>query len=115
MGAERGVRFRTDTVPAFRAHLRTRNELLTAQRERLRLDDYKPAVMSGFVRNRLLDESYLRQYWAETVETLGARRVVLTHWDDFFGPGRDLVKVLYIWEGGIAVFGAITGGAIGAA
>ena len=40
---------------------------------------------------------------------------VITHWDDFFGPGRDLVKVLYIWEGGIAVFGAITGGAIGVA
>lgn len=34
----------------------------------------------------VLDESYLRQYWAETVETLGARRVVLTHWDDFFAP-----------------------------
>lgn len=34
----------------------------------------------------VLDESYLRQYWAETVETLGARRVILTHWDDFFAP-----------------------------
>ncbi|MFD3748033.1 DNA repair ATPase [Nocardia sp. NPDC058633] len=55
----RGHRFRTDTVPAFRAHLNRRNELLAAQRERLRLDDYKPAVMSGFVRNRLLDEVYL--------------------------------------------------------
>lgn len=55
----RGHRFRTDTVPAFRAHLRRRNELLAAQRQQLRLDDYKPAVMSGFVRNRLLDEVYL--------------------------------------------------------
>ncbi|MFG2444981.1 DNA repair ATPase [Nocardia fluminea] len=55
----RGHRFRTGTVPAFRAHLRRRNELLAAQRQRLRLDDYKPAVMSGFVRNRLLDEVYL--------------------------------------------------------
>jgi L-ascorbate metabolism protein UlaG (beta-lactamase superfamily) len=34
----------------------------------------------------LQDESYLRTYWAETVETVGARRVVLTHWDDFFRP-----------------------------
>lgn len=34
----------------------------------------------------LQDESYIRQYWAETVETVGARRVVLIHWDDFFSP-----------------------------
>jgi L-ascorbate metabolism protein UlaG (beta-lactamase superfamily) len=34
----------------------------------------------------LQDEEYLRTYWAETVETVGARRVVLTHWDDFFRP-----------------------------
>lgn len=32
------------------------------------------------------DEDYLRTYWAETVETVGARRVVLVHWDDFFRP-----------------------------
>jgi len=31
-------------------------------------------------------EEYLRTYWAETVEAVGARRVVLTHWDDFFRP-----------------------------
>ncbi|MFF0545195.1 DNA repair ATPase [Nocardia thailandica] len=55
----RGHRFRSVTIPEFRAHLRTRNELLAAQRQRLRLDDYTPAVMSGFVRNRLLDEVYL--------------------------------------------------------
>lgn len=31
-------------------------------------------------------ESYVRDYWAETVRTVGARRVVLVHWDDFFRP-----------------------------
>jgi L-ascorbate metabolism protein UlaG (beta-lactamase superfamily) len=31
-------------------------------------------------------ESYVRDYWAETVRTVGARRVVLVHWDDFFQP-----------------------------
>ncbi|KRA32781.1 MULTISPECIES: MBL fold metallo-hydrolase [unclassified Nocardioides] len=31
-------------------------------------------------------EPYIRTYWAETVEAVGARRVVLTHWDDFFRP-----------------------------
>ncbi len=31
-------------------------------------------------------ERYLVDYWTETVRTVGARRVVLTHWDDFFRP-----------------------------
>jgi L-ascorbate metabolism protein UlaG (beta-lactamase superfamily) len=29
---------------------------------------------------------YLTTYWRETVRTVGARRAVLTHWDDFFRP-----------------------------
>ncbi|WP_182525169.1 MBL fold metallo-hydrolase [Nocardioides dongkuii] len=32
------------------------------------------------------DEDYIAAYWAETVQAVGARRVVLTHWDDFFRP-----------------------------
>jgi len=32
------------------------------------------------------DEGYLESYWAETVRAVGARTVVLTHWDDFFRP-----------------------------
>jgi L-ascorbate metabolism protein UlaG (beta-lactamase superfamily) len=34
----------------------------------------------------LQPESYLVEYWSETVRTVGARRVVLIHWDDFFRP-----------------------------
>jgi L-ascorbate metabolism protein UlaG (beta-lactamase superfamily) len=34
----------------------------------------------------LQPERYLIDYWAETVRTVGARRVVLIHWDDFFRP-----------------------------
>lgn len=34
----------------------------------------------------VLAESYLVDYWAETVRAVGARRVVLIHWDDFFRP-----------------------------
>jgi L-ascorbate metabolism protein UlaG (beta-lactamase superfamily) len=32
------------------------------------------------------DEEYVRTYWNETVRLVGARRAVLTHWDDFFRP-----------------------------
>jgi len=34
----------------------------------------------------LQPERYLVDYWNETVRTVAARRVVLTHWDDFFRP-----------------------------
>lgn len=40
---------------------------------------------------------------------------VMTHPDDYFFPGADLLRTLYIWEGGMAIFGALLGGAIGAA
>jgi L-ascorbate metabolism protein UlaG (beta-lactamase superfamily) len=32
------------------------------------------------------DPGYIREYWRETVQAVGARRVVLIHWDDFFRP-----------------------------
>jgi L-ascorbate metabolism protein UlaG (beta-lactamase superfamily) len=34
----------------------------------------------------LQPEQYIVDYWNETVRTVGARRVVLVHWDDFFRP-----------------------------
>ena len=44
----------------------------------------------------VLDEGYIRSYWAQTVQAVGARRVVLTHWDDFFRPlGRPLRALPY--------------------
>lgn len=51
--------FRDRVAPGFRAYQRARAALVTAERTRLRLDDYRPRVMSSFVRNRLIDEVYL--------------------------------------------------------
>jgi L-ascorbate metabolism protein UlaG (beta-lactamase superfamily) len=34
----------------------------------------------------LRPEAEIQRYWAETVRAVGALRVVLTHWDDFFRP-----------------------------
>ncbi|BBX41444.1 MBL fold metallo-hydrolase [Mycobacterium simiae] len=34
----------------------------------------------------LRPRSYLLDYWAETVQAVGARRVIAIHWDDFFRP-----------------------------
>ncbi|MGE0219115.1 MBL fold metallo-hydrolase [Mycolicibacterium sp.] len=37
---------------------------------------------------------YLVEYWRQTVGTVGARRVVLIHWDDFFRPLDRPVRAL---------------------
>ena len=34
----------------------------------------------------LRPRSYVVDYWAETVRTVGARRAIPIHWDDFFRP-----------------------------
>src|SRR5690606_23877843 len=52
--------------------------------------------------------------WAIVFGIIGARIFhVVTHPGDYFGPDKDLIKVLYIWEGGIAIFGALLFGALG--
>ncbi|MFB8777992.1 DNA repair ATPase [Streptomyces broussonetiae] len=51
--------FRERDTPAFRAYQRRRTELVAAERDRLRLDELRPRVMSSFVRGRLVDEVYL--------------------------------------------------------
>ena len=43
-------------------------------------------VYLGIGQLGLQPESYLVEYWAEAVRAVGARRVVLIHWDDFFRP-----------------------------
>nr|WP_281260195.1 prolipoprotein diacylglyceryl transferase [Glaciihabitans tibetensis] len=52
--------------------------------------------------------------WAVLFGVAGGRFFhVITHPDDYFGEGKDLLKVFYIWEGGLAIFGALLFGALG--
>ncbi len=52
--------------------------------------------------------------WAVVLGIIGGRIFhVLTHPDDYFGEGRNLLKVFAIWEGGLAIFGALILGAVG--
>ncbi|MFI6499943.1 DNA repair ATPase [Nonomuraea typhae] len=64
--------FAAERVPAFRAYQKRRVELVEAERTRLRLGEYKPKVMSAFVRNRLLDEVYLPLIGDNLAKQLGA-------------------------------------------
>jgi len=52
--------------------------------------------------------------WAVPFGIIGGRIFhVVTHPDDYFGEGKELIKVLYVWEGGLAIFGALILGAVG--
>lgn len=42
----------------------------------------------------LQPQTYLTEYWTQTVRTVGARRVVLIHWDDFFRPLDEPLRAL---------------------
>ncbi|GAA3137662.1 prolipoprotein diacylglyceryl transferase [Kribbella aluminosa] len=39
---------------------------------------------------------------------------VITSWQLYFAPGKNPVEALYVWQGGLALWGAIAGGALGA-
>ncbi|PXA67680.1 prolipoprotein diacylglyceryl transferase [Cryobacterium arcticum] len=53
--------------------------------------------------------------WAVPLGIVGARIFhVLTHPNDYFGEGKNLWEVFAVWNGGIAIFGALLGGAVGA-
>jgi prolipoprotein diacylglyceryl transferase len=53
--------------------------------------------------------------WAVPFGILGGRLYhVATHPADYFYPGAELLRIFYVWEGGLAIFGAIGLGAVGA-
>jgi prolipoprotein diacylglyceryl transferase len=53
--------------------------------------------------------------WAVPFGIIGGRLFhVATHLSDYFGPGRDWTSIFRLWEGGLAIYGAIIFGSIGA-
>ncbi len=60
------------------------------------------------------DDVYDAAVWIIIGGLIGARLFhVLDHWSDEFAA--DPIRVLYIWEGGLAIWGAVIGGLIAAA
>lgn len=53
--------------------------------------------------------------WAVPFGIVGGRLFhVFTHVNDYFGPGRDWTSMFRLWEGGLAIYGAIIFGSLGA-
>ncbi|CAB4623361.1 unannotated protein [freshwater metagenome] len=93
----------------------------------LRIHFYALFILTGIVFALLLTESRLRarggeagialdiSLWAIPFGIVGGRFFhVITHPNDYFLSGADLLAVFRIWEGGLAIYGALAFGALGA-
>ncbi|MGW4161434.1 DNA repair ATPase [Streptomyces sp. NPDC004788] len=69
---ERTTDFAQRMAPGFRAYRQQRTALVEAERNRLRLDEYRPRVMTSFVRNRLVDEVWLPLIGDNLAQQIGA-------------------------------------------
>jgi prolipoprotein diacylglyceryl transferase len=92
-----------------------------------RLHFYALFILTGIILALILTESRLRSrgaeagvaldisLWAIPFGILGGRFFhVITHPNDYFFEGADLLAVFRIWEGGLAIYGALLFGALGA-
>lgn len=64
--------YRGDVVPRYRALHETKTRVVDAAREEMRLEEFKPRVLTSFVRNRLLDEVYLPMIGDNLAKQMGA-------------------------------------------
>jgi prolipoprotein diacylglyceryl transferase len=93
----------------------------------IRVHFYALFILTGIILALLLTESRLKSrgveggvaldvsLWAIPFGILGGRFYhVITHPNDYFFEGADLLAVFRIWEGGLAIFGALLFGALGA-
>jgi prolipoprotein diacylglyceryl transferase len=64
----------------------------------------------GAIKGTMLDVAL----WDVPFGIIGGRFFhVITHPDDYFFEGADLLATLRIWEGGLAIYGAVSFGAVG--
>ena len=93
----------------------------------LRIHIYALCIIAGIIAAVFLTNARLTGRGAEPwvvidisllavpLAIIGARIYhVGTHFDFYFGEGANPLSSLFIWEGGIAIYGALIGGAIGA-
>ena len=53
--------------------------------------------------------------WTVPIAIIGARFFhVATHLNDYFGEGKNPLSVFFVWEGGLAIYGGLLFGALGA-
>ncbi len=53
-------RYQRQIVPRFESYRRLKKELVENERDHMRLDEFRPRVLTSFVRNKLIDQVYLK-------------------------------------------------------
>ncbi len=64
-------RFESKTVPAFESYVHLKKEIIDQRREELRLEEFKPRVLTSFVRNQLINDTYLPMVGANLAKQIG--------------------------------------------
>ena len=67
------------TLPKFHEFQTLRNSIVTRMSQQLRLDEFKPRVMTTFVRNQLIDKIYLPLIGDDLAKQIGAEGDCQTH------------------------------------
>lgn len=93
----------------------------------LRVNFYALFILTGIILAVLISDYRLHKrgaergvildiaLWAVPFGILGGRLFhVFTHPRDYFYEGADLLAIFYVWEGGLAIYGALILGALGA-
>jgi hypothetical protein len=69
--AHRLTNFESQTVPAYEAYTHLKKDLVADRREQLRLSEFKPRVLTSFVRNKLINDTYLPMIGANLAKQMG--------------------------------------------
>ena len=64
-------RFEAETVPAFKSYVHLKKAVIDHRREELRLEEFKPRVLTSFVRNKLINDTYLPMVGANLAKQIG--------------------------------------------
>ncbi len=64
--------FETNVVPRYNRFVEMKKSLVETKRESLRLDDFRPRVLTSFVRNRLINRVYLPLIGDNLAKQIGA-------------------------------------------
>ncbi len=64
--------YRGDVVPRFRRLQETKTRIVDQSRDDMRLEEFKPRVLTSFVRNQLLDEVYLPMIGDNLAKQMGS-------------------------------------------
>ncbi|MEL7495965.1 MAG: DNA repair ATPase [Planctomycetota bacterium] len=64
-------RFANEVVPAFEAYGHLKKEIIDLRRDDLKLEEFKPRVLTSFVRNKLINDTYLPMVGANLAKQIG--------------------------------------------